>query len=179
MLAHDAQCAAAGVTTVLDALCLGDLGFDKERVKTFRDAIVDLDALTGTGLLKSDHDLHLVTFDKPHIREFLSHPTSNTTYTVHRNADRAPYVNLLPARSPDGHPTLILGHAAVPGTPFVRALIDNCSSTTVISQAAASLAASPVSGPKENAVTSNAPRSWHSKSPAIRCAMAWPQKSAE
>ena len=29
MLAHDAQCAAAGVTTVLDALCLGDLGFDR------------------------------------------------------------------------------------------------------------------------------------------------------
>ena len=59
MLAHDAQCAAAGVTTVLDALCLGDLGFDKERVKTFRDAIVDLDALAPTGLLKSDHFLHL------------------------------------------------------------------------------------------------------------------------
>ena len=30
MLAHDAQCAAAGVTTVLDALCLGELGFDKD-----------------------------------------------------------------------------------------------------------------------------------------------------
>lgn len=59
MLAHDAQCAAAGVTTVLDALCLGDLGFDKERVKTFRDAVVDLDALVHTGLLKSDHYLHL------------------------------------------------------------------------------------------------------------------------
>jgi alpha-D-ribose 1-methylphosphonate 5-triphosphate diphosphatase len=59
MLAHDAQCAAAGVTTVLDALCLGDLGFEKERVKTFRDAVVDLDALTGTGVLKSDHFLHL------------------------------------------------------------------------------------------------------------------------
>jgi alpha-D-ribose 1-methylphosphonate 5-triphosphate diphosphatase len=59
MLAHDAQCAAAGVTTVLDALCLGDLGFDKERVKTFRDAVVDLDALVPTGLLKSDHYLHL------------------------------------------------------------------------------------------------------------------------
>ena len=28
MVAHDAQCAAAGVTTILDALCLGDLGFD-------------------------------------------------------------------------------------------------------------------------------------------------------
>jgi alpha-D-ribose 1-methylphosphonate 5-triphosphate diphosphatase len=59
MIAHDAQCAAAGVTTVLDALCLGDLGFDKERVKTFRDAVVDLDALVPTGVLKSDHYLHL------------------------------------------------------------------------------------------------------------------------
>ncbi|WP_428492258.1 alpha-D-ribose 1-methylphosphonate 5-triphosphate diphosphatase [Rhodopila sp.] len=59
MVAHDAQCAAAGVTTVLDALCLGDLGFDKERIKTFRDGVVDLDALTEAGVLKSDHFLHL------------------------------------------------------------------------------------------------------------------------
>ena len=59
MVAHDAQCAAAGVTTVLDALCLGDLGFDKERIKTFQDGVVDLDALTETGLLKADHFLHL------------------------------------------------------------------------------------------------------------------------
>ncbi|MCW3475767.1 alpha-D-ribose 1-methylphosphonate 5-triphosphate diphosphatase [Limobrevibacterium gyesilva] len=59
MLAHDAQCAAAGVTTVLDALCLGDLGFDKDRMQTFRDGVVDLDALAGTGLLKSEHFLHL------------------------------------------------------------------------------------------------------------------------
>ncbi|HQT79840.1 MAG TPA: alpha-D-ribose 1-methylphosphonate 5-triphosphate diphosphatase, partial [Rhodopila sp.] len=33
MVAHDAQCAAAGVTTVLYALCLGDLGFDKDRIR--------------------------------------------------------------------------------------------------------------------------------------------------
>jgi alpha-D-ribose 1-methylphosphonate 5-triphosphate diphosphatase len=59
MLAHDAQCAAAGVTTVLDALCLGDLGFDKDRMQTFRDGVVDLDALADTGLLKSEHFLHL------------------------------------------------------------------------------------------------------------------------
>ena len=49
MVAHDAQCAAAGVTTVLDALCLGDLGFDKERIQTFQDGVVDLDALTPPG----------------------------------------------------------------------------------------------------------------------------------
>ena len=59
MLTHDAQCAVCGVTTVLDALCLGDLGFDKDRIKTFHDGVRDLDALDGTGLLKSEHFLHL------------------------------------------------------------------------------------------------------------------------
>ena len=59
LLTHDAQCAACGVTTVLDALCLGDLGFDKDRIKTFHDGVRDLDALSGTGLLKSEHFLHL------------------------------------------------------------------------------------------------------------------------
>ena len=59
MVAHDAQCAAAGVTTVLDALCLGDLGFDKERMRTFQDGVVDLDALNDADLLKADHFLHL------------------------------------------------------------------------------------------------------------------------
>ena len=59
MVAHDAQCAAAGVTTILDALCIGDLGFDKERIKTFQDGVVDLDALTEAGLLKGEHFLHL------------------------------------------------------------------------------------------------------------------------
>ena len=59
MVAHDAQCAAAGVTTILDALCLGDLGFDTGRIQTFHDGVKDLDALTPTGLLKSEHYLHL------------------------------------------------------------------------------------------------------------------------
>jgi alpha-D-ribose 1-methylphosphonate 5-triphosphate diphosphatase len=59
MVAHDAQCAAAGVLTVLDALCLGDLGFDKERIRTFHDAIVDLDALSESSLLRAEHFLHL------------------------------------------------------------------------------------------------------------------------
>jgi alpha-D-ribose 1-methylphosphonate 5-triphosphate diphosphatase len=59
MLTHDAQCAASGVTTVLDALCLGDLGFDKHRIQTFKEGVIDLDALADTGLLKSEHFLHL------------------------------------------------------------------------------------------------------------------------
>jgi alpha-D-ribose 1-methylphosphonate 5-triphosphate diphosphatase len=59
MVAHDAQCAAAGVTTVFDALCLGDLGFDKDRIRTFQDGVIDLDSLTKAQLLKAEHFLHL------------------------------------------------------------------------------------------------------------------------
>ena len=59
MVAHDSQCAAAGVTTIFDSLCLGDLGFDKDRMRTFHEGVADLDALTPTGLLKSEHYLHL------------------------------------------------------------------------------------------------------------------------
>lgn len=58
-LAHDGQCAAAGVTTVLDALCLGDLGFDQGRDQTFQDGVADLTHWAGTGLLRAEHLLHL------------------------------------------------------------------------------------------------------------------------
>ncbi len=34
LLAHDAQCAAAGITTVFDALCVGHAGFDDDRPRT-------------------------------------------------------------------------------------------------------------------------------------------------
>jgi alpha-D-ribose 1-methylphosphonate 5-triphosphate diphosphatase len=58
-LAHDAQCAAAGITTVLDAFCVGDLGYEQGRVQTFRDGLADGGALAALGLLKADHLLHL------------------------------------------------------------------------------------------------------------------------
>jgi alpha-D-ribose 1-methylphosphonate 5-triphosphate diphosphatase len=79
MLAHDSQTASAGVTTVLDALCLGDLGFDPGRTQTFLDGVADLDALTRTGLLKSDHFLHLrcelpAADMKPLVERVAEHP---------------------------------------------------------------------------------------------------------
>lgn len=59
-LAHDAQCAAAGVTTVFDALCVGKLSIDSEdRIRTFADAVGDLTALAETALFKAEHFLHL------------------------------------------------------------------------------------------------------------------------
>ncbi|OYV92067.1 MAG: alpha-D-ribose 1-methylphosphonate 5-triphosphate diphosphatase [Acidiphilium sp. 37-60-79] len=59
LLAHDAQCVAAGVTTVLDALCVGDIGFEQTRNETFRNGMRDLRALVSADLLKSDHHVHL------------------------------------------------------------------------------------------------------------------------
>jgi alpha-D-ribose 1-methylphosphonate 5-triphosphate diphosphatase len=59
LLAHDAHCAAAGITTVLDALCVGDLGFDQDRPRTCAEGVADITALAPTGLLKADHFLHL------------------------------------------------------------------------------------------------------------------------
>ena len=59
MLSHDAQCAVAGVTTVLDALCLGDLGYEADRLRTFQDGVADLDALADPGMFRSEHFLHL------------------------------------------------------------------------------------------------------------------------
>jgi alpha-D-ribose 1-methylphosphonate 5-triphosphate diphosphatase len=59
MIAHDAQCAASGVTTVLDAFCIGDLGFENDRLRTCREGVADLDALAEAQLLKAEHFLHL------------------------------------------------------------------------------------------------------------------------
>lgn len=58
LLAHDAQCAIAGVTTVFDALCLGD-SLDNQRHQTFVDGMRDLRDLADTGALKAEHFLHL------------------------------------------------------------------------------------------------------------------------
>ena len=79
LLAHDAQCAAAGVTTVFDALCLGDLGFDPGRVQTFYEGVADLAALVPSGLLKAEHLLHLrcelpATDMMPAVESVADHP---------------------------------------------------------------------------------------------------------
>jgi alpha-D-ribose 1-methylphosphonate 5-triphosphate diphosphatase len=60
MLAHDTQTAAAGVTTVLDALCLGRPRLRHRPHPDLRGrACATSTRWPGTGLLKSDHFLHL------------------------------------------------------------------------------------------------------------------------
>ena len=59
MVSHDAQCVAAGVTTVFDSFCVGDLGYQEERTRTFVEGVADMEHLGGAGLLKAEHFLHL------------------------------------------------------------------------------------------------------------------------
>ena len=58
-LAHDAQCTAAGITTVADALCVGDTGSEAKRVRTLLDAVIDHERLLDEAALRVDHVLHL------------------------------------------------------------------------------------------------------------------------
>lgn len=59
ILAHDAQVAAAGITTVLDAISVGDIDPDSVRMQTLGSCIAGLHAAGAAGVLRADHFLHL------------------------------------------------------------------------------------------------------------------------
>jgi alpha-D-ribose 1-methylphosphonate 5-triphosphate diphosphatase len=59
LLSHDANLVAAGITTVLDAIALGDLEEDSVRVSTTTDVLDAIDHARMEGLLRCDHYLHL------------------------------------------------------------------------------------------------------------------------
>ncbi len=59
LLAHDAEVAAAGITTVFDALGVGDADPDSLRGSTWHDVLRTLDHCAGQDLLRADHHLHV------------------------------------------------------------------------------------------------------------------------
>jgi alpha-D-ribose 1-methylphosphonate 5-triphosphate diphosphatase len=59
LLAHDAQVAASGITTVLDALGLGDLDACNLRTRTLKPFTEALEAARADNLLRAEHLLHL------------------------------------------------------------------------------------------------------------------------
>lgn len=60
LLTHDRQMAAAGVTTVLDSLCVGDQFAGRTgREDALADAIAAIETAQRDGLLACDHQLHL------------------------------------------------------------------------------------------------------------------------
>jgi alpha-D-ribose 1-methylphosphonate 5-triphosphate diphosphatase len=59
ILAHAAQVAAAGITTVLDAIAVGDIDPESLRVRRFGACVEGLRQAHGAGLLRAEHFLHL------------------------------------------------------------------------------------------------------------------------
>ena len=59
VVAHDAQIVAAGITTVFDALSLGDIFEGSHRVKNLSEMVGGIRAAAKAGALKADHLLHL------------------------------------------------------------------------------------------------------------------------
>ncbi len=59
LLAHDAEVAAAGITTVFDALGVGEADTDSLRGSTWDKTLATLDACTAQDLLRADHHIHV------------------------------------------------------------------------------------------------------------------------
>ncbi|MBC7500936.1 MAG: alpha-D-ribose 1-methylphosphonate 5-triphosphate diphosphatase [Herminiimonas sp.] len=59
IIAHDAQIASAGITTVLDAVAVGDIDSDSLRTQTLTSCVQGLQHAARAGVLRADHFLHL------------------------------------------------------------------------------------------------------------------------
>ncbi|ERE13400.1 alpha-D-ribose 1-methylphosphonate 5-triphosphate diphosphatase [Pseudogulbenkiania ferrooxidans] len=59
VITHDAQCVAAGITTVLDALSVGDLEGDSVRLDTLHSSFQAIDQGMREDALRADHLFHL------------------------------------------------------------------------------------------------------------------------
>jgi alpha-D-ribose 1-methylphosphonate 5-triphosphate diphosphatase len=59
VVGHDAVLAASGITTVLDSLCIGDLGGDGFRADVLQSALEAIEFAQRSGAFRIDHFLHL------------------------------------------------------------------------------------------------------------------------
>jgi alpha-D-ribose 1-methylphosphonate 5-triphosphate diphosphatase len=59
LLAHDAEVTAAGITTVFDALGVGEADTDSLRGSTWDSVLNTLDMCAAQGLLRADHHIHV------------------------------------------------------------------------------------------------------------------------
>src|SRR5262249_44346489 len=59
LFGHDAEIAAAGITTVYDALGLGDIGLDGLRSQDMTQVLDTIERASAAKLLRADHRLHV------------------------------------------------------------------------------------------------------------------------
>ncbi len=87
ILAHDAQIAAAGITTVLDAIAVGDIDVDSIRLQTLQSCSQGLHEATAAALLRVDHFLHM--------RLELAEPELLSMFVPFLHDDRVKLVSLM------------------------------------------------------------------------------------
>ena len=87
VIAHDAQIATAGITTVLDAIAIGDIDPDSLRTQMLVQCVQGLKDAADAGILRTDHFLHL--------RLELAEPGLIDLFTPFLNDDRLRLVSLM------------------------------------------------------------------------------------
>jgi alpha-D-ribose 1-methylphosphonate 5-triphosphate diphosphatase len=91
MLVHDAQCAAAGITTVLDSVVIGDLDEGGPRCQTQHTSIAALHQCRDEGLMRVAHLLHLrCELSAPDMLEVFHQYTNDALLTLVSMMDHTP-----------------------------------------------------------------------------------------
>jgi alpha-D-ribose 1-methylphosphonate 5-triphosphate diphosphatase len=87
LVAHDAEVTAAGITTVFDALGVGDADPDSLRGSTWDGVVRTIDHAEAAGLLRADHRLH--------VRCELPAPNTIDLFAPFRGHDRLGLISLM------------------------------------------------------------------------------------
>lgn len=91
MTVHDAQCAAAGITTVLDSVVIGDLDEGGARSQTQHTSIAALHQCREEGLMRVEHLLHLrCELSAPDMLEVFHEYADDTLLTLVSMMDHTP-----------------------------------------------------------------------------------------
>ncbi len=91
LMAHDAQVAAAGITTVCDAICVGFYGGKRERLELLDLSLAAIRQGRAAGTLKADHLLHLrCEVSDPHVVELFEGHRSEPSLAIVSLMDHTP-----------------------------------------------------------------------------------------
>jgi alpha-D-ribose 1-methylphosphonate 5-triphosphate diphosphatase len=90
-LAHDAQCAAAGITTVFDSLSLSGAKNGLDRGEALPEMMSGVASARAAGALRAEHRLHLrCEVSNPHLMDLVEQHISNPALSLFSVMDHAP-----------------------------------------------------------------------------------------
>ena len=103
LFGHDAEIAAAGITTVYDALGIGDVGFEGLRGQDMSSVLAAIDRAQAGGMLRAEHKLHVrCELPAPNLMElfepFRGHPRVGLISVMDHTPGQRQWENLDHAR---------------------------------------------------------------------------------